>query len=189
MTELESLTKTLIQVVGSLQDLLSKKGSAQATLEPEPPKLKKTPEMTYNEFVNKALSTRKPVEVSSKKASFRLQEDLELLSELSTRDQISLKTFEEIAKGKRLNRSAEALRARYHEFLYKIDEKEMKKIVAWIEREGVEGFLVWEGDEMRIQINDPSEKRDEKKRSKPTETEGRKQDKSKKLKAVPVNCK
>ena len=43
MSELESLTKTLIQVVGSLQDLLSKKGGSQSTLEPEPPKLKKTP--------------------------------------------------------------------------------------------------------------------------------------------------
>jgi len=73
MSELESLTKTLIQVVGSLQELLTKKGTSQSTLEPEHPKLKKTPEMTYNEFVSKALATRKPVEVSSKKSSFRIQ--------------------------------------------------------------------------------------------------------------------
>lgn len=124
-------------MVGSLQDLLAKKGATQSSLEPEAPRLKKTPEMTYNEFVNKALSTRKPVEVSSKKSSFKLQEDLELLSQLSQRDQISIKTFEEISKSKRLNRSTEALRNRYHEYLYKIDEKEMKKIVAWIEREGL----------------------------------------------------
>jgi len=42
---------------------------------------------------------------------------------------------------------------------------------------------------MRIQINDPSEKREDKKRPKNAETEGRKQDKSKKSRAVPVNCK
>jgi len=43
MSELESLTKTLIQVVGSLQELLTKKGTNQTTLEPNHPKLKKTP--------------------------------------------------------------------------------------------------------------------------------------------------
>lgn len=47
MTDLEALTKTLIQVVGSLQDLLAKKSTNQSTLEPEGLKLKKTPEMTY----------------------------------------------------------------------------------------------------------------------------------------------
>ena len=48
MSELEALTKTLITVVGSLQELISKKGLTQGNLEPEHPKLKKTPEMTYN---------------------------------------------------------------------------------------------------------------------------------------------
>ena len=48
MSELETLTKTLIHVVGSLQELISKKGGAHGNLEPERPKLKKTPEMTYN---------------------------------------------------------------------------------------------------------------------------------------------
>lgn len=123
MADLENLTKTLIQVVGSLQSLLAQRGSGAGSLEPEQPKLKKTPEMTYNEFVKKALSTRKPVEVGSKKSSFKIQEDLELLSELSNHNQISIKTFEEIAKGKRINRSTEALRARYNDYLYRIDEK------------------------------------------------------------------
>jgi hypothetical protein len=48
MSELETLTKTLIQVVGSLQDLISKRGTTQTTLEPETPRLKKTADMTYN---------------------------------------------------------------------------------------------------------------------------------------------
>lgn len=93
MSDLEALTKTLIQVVGSLQDLLSKKSTPQGTLEPEAPRLKKTPEMTYSEFVRKALANRPPVEVPSKKASYKLQEDLELLQQLSDHNQISLKTF------------------------------------------------------------------------------------------------
>ncbi len=104
------------------------------------------------------------MEVASKKSSFKLQEDLELLSELSNYNQISIKTFEEISKGKRLNRSTEALRARYNDFLYRIDEKEIKRIVNWIEHEGLEGYLVWEEDEMKIQHNDPEEKKDDKKR-------------------------
>lgn len=60
MADLEALTKTLIQVVGSLQDLLTKK-SQTATLEPEGPKLKKTPEMTYSEFIRRALATKAPI--------------------------------------------------------------------------------------------------------------------------------
>lgn len=40
----------------------------------------------------------------------------------------------------------------------------MKKIVAWIEKEGVEGYLLWEDEEMKIQLQDPNEKRDDKKR-------------------------
>jgi hypothetical protein len=43
MSELENLTKTLIQVVGSLQELISKRNTVQTTLEPEVPRLKKTP--------------------------------------------------------------------------------------------------------------------------------------------------
>ena len=94
MAELEALTKTLIQVVGSLQDLLSKKSSPQATLEPEAPRLKKTPDMTYSDFIKKVLAQKKALEVSSKKMSYRLQEDLELLQQLSNHNQISIKTFE-----------------------------------------------------------------------------------------------
>lgn len=47
MSELEALTKTLVQVVGSLQELISKKGNASNSLEPES-KLKKSADMTYN---------------------------------------------------------------------------------------------------------------------------------------------
>ena len=79
MAELEALTKTLIQVVGSLQDILTKKSAPQSSLEPEAPRLKKTADMTYSEFIKKVLASRKPLDVPSKKMSYRLQEDLELL--------------------------------------------------------------------------------------------------------------
>jgi hypothetical protein len=38
--------------------------------------------------------------------SYRLQEDLELLYELSNYSQISMKTFEEISNKKKINRTA-----------------------------------------------------------------------------------
>jgi hypothetical protein len=31
----------------------------------------------------------------------------------------------------------------------------MKKIVSWIEREGVEGYLTFEGNELRLTLADP----------------------------------
>lgn len=94
MSDLEALTRTLIQVVGSLQDLLAKKSTPQITLEPEVPRLKKTADMTYCEFIKKALTNKNPLDVNSKKQSYRLQEDLELLEQLSHYNQISIKTFE-----------------------------------------------------------------------------------------------
>jgi len=48
MADIEALTKTLINVVGSLQELVSKKQSNQSSLEPEPPRLKKSADMTYS---------------------------------------------------------------------------------------------------------------------------------------------
>lgn len=38
----------------------------------------------------------------------------------------------------------ESLRRRYHDYLYAIEEREMKKIVNWIEKEGVRGYLIFE---------------------------------------------
>jgi hypothetical protein len=189
MAELEELKKTLILAVGSLQSLIAKQGNNQNTLEPERPKLKKTPEMTYNEFIKRSLGGRKPVEVTSKKNSFKLQEDLELLDEVSNYNQISSKTFEDIANSKKLNRTTDALKSRYQDLLCHIDEKEMKKIVDWVEKEGVEGYLTWEDEEIRISLNDHNDKKETKKRHRPTtSTEPRKLPKGSK-KAVPVNCK
>lgn len=45
---------------------------------------------------------------------------MELLVALSTYPQITVKTFEEIASKKKINRTAESLRARYHDYLFRI---------------------------------------------------------------------
>jgi hypothetical protein len=76
--------------------------------------------MTYHDFLEKVLKGRSPLPVLAKKQGYRLQEDLELLYALSTYSQITVKTFEEIANKKRINRTAESLRSRYHEHLFKI---------------------------------------------------------------------
>lgn len=119
--------------------------------------------MTYMNYLVKVLSTKQPVEVSLKKQSYNLQEDLELLLELSSYATITSKSFEEISSKKRPNRTSESLKSRYSDYLSKIGEAEMKKIVQWVEREGVEGYLYFEGSELKISLNDPKEEKQEKK--------------------------
>lgn len=119
--------------------------------------------MTYMDFLVKVLSKRSSVEVTVKKQSYNLQEDLELLLELSSYATITSKSFEEIAAKRRPNRTSESLKSRYSDYLSKIGESEMKKIVQWVEREGVEGFLFFEGKELKINLNDPKEEKQEKK--------------------------
>jgi hypothetical protein len=134
--EIENLTRSLSQIVNTLNDLLSKKGNAPL-VEKETPRIKKTPEMTYMTFLIKVLSNRQPVEVTLKKQTYNLQEDLELLLELSSYASITTKSFEEIAAKRRPNRTSESLKSRYSDYLSKIGEAEMKKIVQWVEKEGV----------------------------------------------------
>jgi hypothetical protein len=156
--------------------------------------------MTYMDFLVKVLSSRNPVEVLVKKQSYTLQEDLELLLELSNYSSITNKSFEEIASKKRPNRTSESLRSRYQEHLSKIGEAEMKRIVSWVEREGVEGFLSFEDKELKISLQDPKEerkgedKKDDKKRQRAASLEAseKKQEKKKDAgskKPIPVNCK
>jgi len=60
------------------------------------------------------LSNCQPLEVSDKKKpSYRLQEDLELLLELSTYSLITNKSFEEIVTKKRIGRTLESMKSRY----------------------------------------------------------------------------
>jgi hypothetical protein len=79
-----------------------------------------------------------------------------------------------------------------------VGEAEMKKIVSWVEREGVEGYLYFEDKELRLSLNDSKEdkkdKKDEKKRGRGTslETSEKKYEKKGKesgKKPLPTNCK
>ena len=142
--EIESLTRSLSNIVSTLTDLISKK-NAPAVADREPVRHKKSSDMTYMAFLVKVLNNKLPVEVVVKKQSYNLQEDLELLLELSSYSTINNKSFEEISARKRPNRTVESLKSRYTDYLSKIGEQEMKKIVHWVEREGVEGYLSFEG--------------------------------------------
>ena len=70
----------------------------------------------------------------------------------------------------------------------------MKRIVSWIEKEGVEGYLVFDiNGDMKIQLNDPREGQ-ERKRHRPAaqDAESKKHEKIAKgsrLKNIPSNCK
>lgn len=128
--EIENLSRSLNQIVSTLNEYLAKK-NAQET---QPVRIKKTADMTYMSFLVKVLSTKKPVEVVAKKQGYCLQEDLELLLELSNYSSITNRSFEEISAKKRPHRSHESLKSRYTDYLSKIGEPEMKKIVSWVER-------------------------------------------------------
>lgn len=80
---------------------------------------------------------------------------MQLLYELSQHTPITAKTYDAIAAEKKLQRTADALKNRYNDVLNKIDENEMKKIVKWIEDEGLEGYLFLEDEEVKIQHRDP----------------------------------
>ena len=73
---IESLTRSLTQILSSLSDYISKKNSSSFTENTSAPKIKKTSDMTYMNFLVKVLSSRPPVEVILKKQSYNLQEDL-----------------------------------------------------------------------------------------------------------------
>ena len=72
--EFEALAKSLTQIVSSLSDYIAKKNNILA--DPEPNRIKKTADMTYHDFLQKALATKSTVEVTGKRQSYSLQEDL-----------------------------------------------------------------------------------------------------------------
>lgn len=57
--EFEALAKSLSHIVNTLSDYISKKNNVLA--EPEPVRIKKTADMTYHDFLLKALASRPPV--------------------------------------------------------------------------------------------------------------------------------
>jgi hypothetical protein len=57
MSELETLTKSLTQIVSNLMDIISK-NTGGSLLQPDSQKIKKTTDMTYHEFIAKVLVGR-----------------------------------------------------------------------------------------------------------------------------------
>lgn len=92
MTDIDTLTKNLTQIVGNLMTMIEK--SNTDSLIPASQTIKKTNDMTYHDFLERVLRNRPPLPVLQKKQSYRLQEDLELLLLLSNYGQITVKTFE-----------------------------------------------------------------------------------------------
>jgi hypothetical protein len=58
--EIEHLTKSLSYIVNTLNDLISK-NNAPNLIQPDTTRIKKTPSMTYHEFLIKVLASRPPV--------------------------------------------------------------------------------------------------------------------------------
>jgi hypothetical protein len=195
--ELEQLTKSLSQIITTLNDLVAKGNTTPTLVQAPPVRIRKTPDMTYHEYLVKVLANRTPIEITSPRQSYQLQEDLELLLELSSYSSITQKSFEEIAERKKVNRSVDGLRSRYNDYLSRIGEAEMKKIVSWVELEGLEGYLYFQDKDLRITLNDPSEvkkeEKTEKKRPRNTSLDAseKKYDRKGKetKKPLPTNCK
>jgi hypothetical protein len=58
--EIEALHRSLSSVVSTLNDLIAKQNFSSLIAQ-EPPRIKKSPDMTYHDFLIKALATRSPV--------------------------------------------------------------------------------------------------------------------------------
>ncbi len=196
--EIEQITKSLSHIITTLNDFISKSGTTTTLIQPDTSvRLKKTADMTYHEYLVKVLANRPPVEVSGTKPSYRLQEDLELLLELSAYNSITNKSFEEIAEKGKPNRSVESLKSRYNDYLSKVGEPEMKKIVSWVESNNVEGYLYFEDKELRLSLTDPREDKKEKKEDTKKRARGASLEVSEKKyekkgtakKPLPTNCK
>ena len=69
--EFEHLAKSLTQIVSSHSEYMAKKNST--LIDQEPVRIKKTADMTYLDFLQKALATKPNVENLAKKQSYRLQ--------------------------------------------------------------------------------------------------------------------
>jgi hypothetical protein len=86
---------------------------------------------------------------------------------MSNYTNITNQVEEVVGKG-RVNRTAESIRNRFQDFLSKVQERDMKRIVeregvegylGFVEREGVEGYLVFQNGEFTVLKGDPKQGR------------------------------
>lgn len=71
MSDIDTLTKNLTQIVGNLMTMIEK--SNTESLIPPSQTIKKTSDMTYHDFLEKVLKSKQPLPVIGKKQSYRLQ--------------------------------------------------------------------------------------------------------------------
>lgn len=165
--------QALTKLLESLIEKIKEQQQAPALPSPakEATKVVRTPNMTYQAYLSKVLGERAPLPptTASKKASYRLYEDLEIFLEMSSCKNITNQIFEDIAGRGKVNRTAESIMARFHDFLIKVTEKDMKRIVEWVEKEGLEGYLSFDKGELRIGKSDPKEARDASSAKRPRE--------------------
>lgn len=155
----EETVQVLVKLLGTLLDKIKGQQQSGTVVAPvkEVTRVVRAPNMTYQAYLSKVLKDLPPCITSNKKASYRLFEDLEIFLEMSGCKNISSQIFEDIASKGRVNRTAESIKARFHDFLIKVTEKDMKKIVEWVEKEGVEGYLVFDKNGVHVSKNDPKD--------------------------------
>lgn len=134
-----------------------------ATLVPtakvEPIKIVKTSSMTYSEYLTRVLKQPAALKAvgTGGRTAYRLVEDLHIINALSKQSSVTNKTFDDISRQGRINRSAESIRNRYNEVICHISEDDMRKVTEYLEKEGVEGYMSFQNEEIVISSKDPKE--------------------------------
>lgn len=90
--------------------------------------------MTYSEYLTKVLKQPAALKAigSGGRAAYRLVEDLHIINALSKQANVTNKTFDDISRQARINRSAESIRNRYNEVICNITENDMRKITEYL---------------------------------------------------------
>ena len=115
--------------------------------------------MTYSDYLTRVLKQPTALKAigSGGRTTYKLVEDLHIINELSRHSSVNNKTFDDISRQGKINRSAESIRNRYNEVICNITEDDMRKITEYLEKEGVEGYITYQGDGIAISARDPKE--------------------------------
>jgi hypothetical protein len=75
--------------------------------------------MTYSEYLTKVLKQPAAIRAvgAGGRTSYKLVEDLHIISALSRQSNVSNKLFDDISRSGKINRSAESIRNRYNEVI------------------------------------------------------------------------
>lgn len=157
---LAKILTNLVEQLKATQQPQSASITPSQTQKETPTKVIRTPNMTYSQYLSKVLKERHHLPTrmeASKKSSYKLYEDLEIMLDMSNHKVIDSKIYDALSESGKLNRTADSIKARFLEFLVKVQEKDMKKIVEYVEKEGIDGYLVHQNGEFKILRGDPQE--------------------------------